>query len=82
MYYSIERAEDLRKKYSSWIGKRAHVGGGRTEVLKHISIQSKKVSSSGNEKVLYRVQFEFENKTFNSHQFLKHNSQQFGRQLR
>lgn len=80
-YYSNEQAEELKNKFEAWIGKKAHVGSGRTEILKQIHILSKKSRNpfTKNRK-LFRVSFEFENKRrISANRFLQYNSQQFSK---
>lgn len=79
MYFRIEEAEELQRMYSSWIGKRAHIGMGMTDTLKAIIITPK--TENGEELPedspprLYTIEFEFQNrKKFTARQFLLHNS--------
>jgi hypothetical protein len=75
MYFRIEEAEELKKMYSSWIGKRAHIGKGRTDTLKAIVIKPKSDSLPQKNKELYMIEFEFQNRVkFSARQFLSHNS--------
>jgi len=76
MYFKIEEAEELKKMYSSWIGKRAHIGMGMTDTLKDIIIKPKNSNMPENEKEEYYViEFEFQNRMkFSARQFLLHNS--------
>jgi hypothetical protein len=72
MYFRIEEAEELQKMYSSWIGKRAHIGMGMTDTLKAIII---KPAGSSDDDDRYTIEFEFQNrKKFTARQFLLHNS--------
>ncbi|MBA3663231.1 MAG: hypothetical protein H0W61_03360 [Bacteroidetes bacterium] len=62
-YYRLCEAEKIKQTYSSWIHKRAHIGGGQFDVLKKISIKPKR--SQRAEKIasdnLFIVRFEFVN---------------------
>jgi len=78
MYLKIEEAEELKKAYSSWIGKKAHIGNGVTDTLKKIIIRRKRPNEglkvSNGEKV-YRIEFEFESeKKLSAVEFLFYNS--------
>ena len=76
MFFRIEEAEELQKMYSSWIGKRAHIGMGMTDTLKAIIIKPKsEIGPRHKSEMLYTIEFEFQNrKKFTARQFLQHNS--------
>lgn len=76
MYLKIEEAEELKKAYSSWIGKKAHVGKGETDTLLAIHVKPKNNLNTGRPaEQLYRVEFEFVNKKrFSAIEFLFYNS--------
>jgi hypothetical protein len=75
-YYKLREAEMIRNKYMSWIGREAHIGGGRTAILKSISIKLKKGKAGENTvEDLFKVEFEFaENKKFSAYEFFYCNS--------
>jgi hypothetical protein len=74
-YYKFEEADSLKQTFSSWIGKLAHTGGGKVDILENISIrpkESRSLSKSATE--AYVVQFEFKNSgNVNAFEFLKNN---------
>jgi hypothetical protein len=74
-YHSLTEAEEIRSKYSSWIGKRAHAGKGKQSVLKNIRIrQGADVYFNSRPERGYYLEFEFENGTFmNVYQFTLNN---------
>jgi hypothetical protein len=76
MYFRIQEAEELQKMYSSWIGKRAHIGMGMTDTLRAIIIKPKSETGPPEDSDrLYSIEFEFQNrKKFTARQFLLHNS--------
>jgi hypothetical protein len=71
-YYKLEEAEELKRLYSSWIGKKAHIGSGKTAMLKSILIKEKRnFSPLRKEEDLYRVVFEFDTgHRLSGHEFL------------
>jgi hypothetical protein len=74
-YYSLDDAMDLLNTFASWIGKKAHVGDGSTEMLKAIEIKesSRIVKAIAPEKK-YAINFRFENKkVFTAKEFLEMN---------
>jgi hypothetical protein len=73
MYLKKEEAEHLKRAYTSWIGKRAHVGNGVSGILKAINVKEK-TPRKGQDK-LYHLEFEFENeRKFGAVEFLFHNN--------
>ena len=74
-YYNLEKAEEIRQTYLSWIGKKAHVGNGISATLENITIRAKKEMNPRNSTdELYKVEFQFENKKcFSAHEFLFNN---------
>jgi hypothetical protein len=76
MYLKMEEAEELKRTYSSWIGKRAHIGKGQTDTLQAIHVQPKRTFKGHRPgKELYRVEFEFSNKKrYSAIEFLFYNS--------
>jgi hypothetical protein len=61
-YVKLEKAQELKNRYGSWINRKAHSGEGRTEVLKNILISKKREHQAySNKERLYKVVFEFEN---------------------
>jgi hypothetical protein len=74
-YHKLDEAEELRRSYASWIGKRAHVGNGRTAILLAISIKQKRnLNASKQAEELYRIQFEFDTShKLSSFEFLFYN---------
>jgi hypothetical protein len=75
-YYRLEDAEEIRRSFASWIGKKAHIGKGQVETLKTIIIKQKRQISSAVASIkFYRVEFVFENrKRLSAQEFLYHNS--------
>jgi hypothetical protein len=75
-YYKFEEAEEIRKQFISWIGKKAHIGKGFTETLKAITIKPKReLNPLRRSEKFYRIIFEFENKQkLSGHEFLFYNS--------
>jgi hypothetical protein len=62
-YTGFSEADELKRTYSSWIGKKAHIGDGQMETLKSIIIKgSRSTTISGKNERHYTVYFEFENK--------------------
>ncbi|MGZ3884360.1 MAG: hypothetical protein ACXVPQ_11075 [Bacteroidia bacterium] len=62
-YFRLPEANELKQTYSSWIGKKAYVGGGKMETLKDIIIKpSKDIIVFGKSEKGHAVYFEFENK--------------------
>jgi hypothetical protein len=73
MYLKKEEAEQLKRAYASWIGKRAHVGNGVSGTLKAITVKEK--AQGKDQERLYHLEFEFENKRkFGAVEFLFHNN--------
>lgn len=73
--YKSEDAENLKKTYSSWIGRGAHTGHGKTQVLKDIIITKHQLERPLEDTAIYKVEFVFENgDTLNSYEFLNYNS--------
>ena len=61
-YYRLCEAEKIKTTYSSWISKKAHLGGGHFEVLKKITIKPR--MSRKNDaltETLFTIKFEFTN---------------------
>jgi hypothetical protein len=60
MYFEIERANQIKESYSSWIARKAYAGEGKMDVLKAIVVKPKRkyLPSRLN---LYKVEFHFEN---------------------
>jgi hypothetical protein len=75
-YYKLDEAENIKKAYSSWIGKEAHIGRGQTETLKAIHLKPKRENKLQKSPVkVYRVEFEFmTKKKFSAIEFFFHNS--------
>lgn len=72
MYFSSEEAEELKRTYSSWLGKQAHVGNGVTDTLLSIRIVPGKTYPA--KKKVFLVEFEFSNgKKFSAPEFLFYN---------
>jgi hypothetical protein len=74
MYLTIEQAEELRRKYNSWIGKNAHIGKGVTDTLLGIHLVPKIHYKETEAERLYRIEFEFRNqKRYSAAEFLFYN---------
>jgi hypothetical protein len=74
-YYSLEDAKEIMNTFTSWIGKKAHVGDGTTEVLKAIEIkESSRVVKALAPQKKYMINFRFEGrKKFAAAEFLRVN---------
>jgi hypothetical protein len=73
--YNLEQAEKLKKEFNSWLGKTAHIGKGKTEILKAIEVKPKR-DMNWKKKPLqtYMVEFHFENnQKFSAAEFLFYN---------
>jgi hypothetical protein len=67
-HYTLEDAEEIKKAYSSWIGKKAHIGGGSHKVLQEIVIRVSKNDNSSERS--YTVEFRFDdNRVFGAYEF-------------
>lgn len=75
-YYKIEEAEEFKQRFSSWIGKRTHIGGGVTETLKAIVITPKRIlKPTHHNQKLFKIEFKFENrKRLSAYEFLFYNA--------
>jgi hypothetical protein len=74
-YYKLSEAEELKRTYSSWIGKKAHAGNGSISTLKSITIKQKRSARTvdANDHS-FIVEFEFENRIrFRADEFLNNN---------
>jgi hypothetical protein len=76
LYYSLREAEEFKNRFSSWIGKKSHIGQGVTETLASIEIKQKKiVKPTRNSDMLFRIEFVYENNhKLSAHDFLYHNA--------
>jgi hypothetical protein len=74
-YYRLAEAEEIKKAYSSWVGKLAHIGNGKIETLKQIVIRpAREMMIFGKKEKAYKVFFEFENKKcFSAYAFMINN---------
>jgi hypothetical protein len=56
----LEIAEAIISQYISWIGRRAHIGNGNTDILKGIKLTAEKSGNDSRERK-YDIEFVFEN---------------------
>jgi hypothetical protein len=69
-YHTYTEAQEIRQSYLSWIGKKAHIGMGRQEVLKDIAVKIGNAISVGEKpEQAYYLEFAFENKVLNVYEF-------------
>jgi hypothetical protein len=69
-YHTLPEAQEIKQTYSSWIGKKSHIGMGRQEVLKDITLKPGKPISVGESvEPGYYLEFVFENKVLNVYEF-------------
>lgn len=75
LYFNLEQAESIRNTYSSWIGRKAHIGNGYTEVLTDIQIKQKReFKPFRTSETLYSIRFHFQGgQKFYAHDFFLHN---------
>jgi hypothetical protein len=75
MYYCLEDAREILTTFTSWIGKRASVGDGTTDILKSIEVkESTRIARTLAPEKRFSVNFKFENKKrFTAQEFLKAN---------
>lgn len=74
-YFKREEAERLKDTYSSWIGKQAHTGKGKKQVLININIVQRKLYKGSRDASNYRIEFLFDNNvTLSAYEFLFYNS--------
>ncbi|MGZ3900244.1 MAG: hypothetical protein ACXVO9_01555 [Bacteroidia bacterium] len=73
--YKFDEAETLKKIYSSWIGRDAHTGYGKKQVLKDIIITQHKLQRPLADAAIYKVEFIFnDNNVLSAYEFLSYNS--------
>jgi hypothetical protein len=73
-YFNWEEAENMKKIYSSWIGREAHTGKGKKQTLTNIVVTQSRQTGLGPEP-FYHVEFIFDNtKTLSAYEFLFYNS--------
>jgi hypothetical protein len=66
--YTRAEAEEIRKTYSSWVGKTAHIGAGCHTLLKNILIRQNPEDLLTEKSFV--VEFEFENnRVFSAYEF-------------
>lgn len=71
-YFTLAQAEELRKIFLSWIGKKAHIGAGYHETLKDIAIREGQEQIPSEKR--YLVEFIFENnRSFGAYEFSVNN---------
>jgi hypothetical protein len=67
-HYTLKDAEEIKKAYASWIGKKAHIGAGSHKVLQDIIVRAGNNGIS--QEKLYTVEFKFDNgRTFGAYEF-------------
>jgi len=73
--YTLDEAEGLKRTYSCWINKTAHIGNGRTDTLTAINVKLKRVQRTPiKPDKKYTVQFQFSNTIkLNAYEFLLNN---------
>jgi hypothetical protein len=75
LYFNLEQAESIKNTYSSWVGRKAHIGNGYTSVLTDIQIKQKReFRAFRTSERLYSIQFYFEGgQKFHADDFFLHN---------
>jgi len=75
LYFKSGEAEALKQTYVSWIGRDAHTGKGKKQVLKNIIITECTLHKPFKGETSYKVEFIFEdNSVLNAYDFLVFNS--------
>jgi hypothetical protein len=74
-YFNANDAREFKSNFNSWIGRKAHVGNGKTLTLQTIDIREKKQYKTNKDpEKLYRVEFCFENnKRLSTYELLFYN---------
>jgi hypothetical protein len=74
LYFNLEQAENIRNTYSSWIGRKAHIGNGSTDFLTDIQLKPRHEFRPFRSEKLYSIQFVFEGgQKFFAHDFFLYN---------
>jgi hypothetical protein len=69
-YHTLSEAQEIRQTYSSWIGKKAHIGMGKQEMLRTIDLKAgRSIVVGGSIEQGYYLEFIFESKTLNVYEF-------------
>jgi hypothetical protein len=75
-YYKLEEAELFKQRFTSWVGKRSHIGNGISQTLKAIEITPKaKLKHPSKTPKLFKIEFCFEGEIkLDAHEFLFYNA--------
>jgi hypothetical protein len=69
-YHTLTEAQEIKQTYYSWIGKRSHIGMGKQEILKDITLKAGRAIAVGEAlEQGYYLEFIFETKMLNVYEF-------------